>query len=645
MVYLNLNQTFTPSHRLKSAQGFQAIAFLCLILPFWIHLESIDLAHAQTAPMPTRPAPPLRPSILTKPALTKPNLVKPTATAPQPSLGTQLVINGRSVRSAWSRWEVSANPRFAVNDAAAMQLLGLQLLDTTDSQQQPIQWFTPTGQAHPILPSRILSPFRHLDITDLARAQGWQLQANGNVLTVTTPPAKVQGIRLGRQAWGDRIVIDLDRPTPWQVEAQSQEFLIFLDAQAEARLPGTLPTTMPTGSQLKSLKLDLGQQTTLRLGIPITLRPRISMLSNPSRLVIDLGAPALGDRTVQWAPGLRWRQQTLTLGTAQFPVLWFEVDPRQPGLSIRPILPNPNNLAGTATLLQTASQAISPPGQLPGQASLAINGGFFNRINQLPLGAIRLGNQWRSGPILNRGVMAWDGRGTFQFDRYSLQETAIVNGQRFPLTHLNSAYVQAGIAHYTPDWGNGYTSLSDNEVIVTLQAGRVIEQKSLGKAGEAVTIAAGTDLLVFRANRTAAASFAVGATVQIDRSEPAGNWQQFSFLLGGGPLLLKNNQIVLDARAEGFSLAFADELAARSAIGRTADGKIIIAALHNRVGGAGASLLDMAKIMQQLGCVDALNYDGGSSTTVFLGGQIVDRPPRSSARVHNAIGIFLSNTP
>jgi len=49
----------------------------------------------------------------------------------------------------------------------------------------------------------------------------------------------------------------------------------------------------------------------------------------------------------------------------------------------------------------------------------------------------------------------------------------------------------------------------------------------------------------------------------------------------------------------------------------------------------------MAQILQQLGAINALNLDGGSSTTLYLGGQIIDRPPNSAARIHNGIGIFL----
>ena len=71
----------------------------------------------------------------------------------------------------------------------------------------------------------------------------------------------------------------------------------------------------------------------------------------------------------------------------------------------------------------------------------------------------------------------------------------------------------------------------------------------------------------------------------------------------------------------------------------------MIAAIHNRVGGAGPTLSETAQLVQQMGAIDALNLDGGSSTTLYLGGQILDRPPQTAARVHNGIGVFIQPKP
>ena len=56
-------------------------------------------------------------------------------------------------------------------------------------------------------------------------------------------------------------------------------------------------------------------------------------------------------------------------------------------------------------------------------------------------------------------------------------------------------------------------------------------------------------------------------------------------------------------------------------------------------------MTEIARIMQQLGCVDALNLDGGSSTSLYLGGQLLNRSPLTAARIHNGIGVFVEPRP
>ena len=65
-------------------------------------------------------------------------------------------------------------------------------------------------------------------------------------------------------------------------------------------------------------------------------------------------------------------------------------------------------------------------------------------------------------------------------------------------------------------------------------------------------------------------------------------------------------------------------------------------AVHNRVGGKGPTLTEMAALLKQLGAKDALNLDGGSSTALSLGGQLIDRSAVTAARVHNGLGVFVA---
>ena len=243
---------------------------------------------------------------------------------------------------------------------------------------------------------------------------------------------------------------------------------------------------------------------------------------------------------------------------------------------------------------------------------------------------------------MGRGVAGWDAAGNWKFDRLTLQETLILgSGQRFPLTTLNSAFVQAGIARYTADWGSSYTTLSDNEILLPVQNNQLGTQQTAATAGTAIPLSTTGYLLVFRSNKSAAGSFTPSTPVQLESIFKPADLAALPNLIGGGPLLIQNGQIVLDGRLEQFSPAFIQEAASRSAIGQTASGKILIVTAQYNTAGLGATLSDMAEIMRQLGAVNALNLDGGSSTTLYLGGQILDRTPRSAARVHNGIGIFL----
>jgi exopolysaccharide biosynthesis protein len=58
---------------------------------------------------------------------------------------------------------------------------------------------------------------------------------------------------------------------------------------------------------------------------------------------------------------------------------------------------------------------------------------------------------------------------------------------------------------------------------------------------------------------------------------------------------------------------------------------------------AGLDLYDLAAYLLELGAVDALNLDGGGSTTMYLDGKVVNRPsdPTGERKVSDAIIVTL----
>lgn len=567
------------------------------------------------------------------PALHSPSWVPTLAQAAVPPVpltrqGQQVVINGKSVNAAWSERQ----GKIGISDAGLMQGMGVNLLSTRDASQQPIEWFTGEGGTPLVLPTWLTEQYRYLDISELAEKQGWQVQVKGASLQISTPAAIVKGVRQGKQGWGDRIVVDLDQPTPWRVLEGNGTANITIDAPS---VPTLRSFRGARGNRLTGLSVtNQGNKTVLNLGLPEGIRPRVWALTEPNRLLIDVRPDSMQQEDIQWAPGVRWRQQTLNIGGAYFPTVALEVDLSQPGVSLKPIFSNASTVVGLAPLQSTAQRS---------KVAAAINAGFFNRNTQLPLGAVRRDENWMSGPILNRGAIAWNPNGEATVGHLSLNEVISTGaGQRYPVLYFNTGYVGAGVSRYTRGWGTSYETILDNEVLITVQNGQVVKQQQGGKAGKISTVIPDDGyLLVVRSDRDAAAAFGVGTVVQTESGTQPADFGRYTQIVGAGPLLVQNRQIVLNGESEQFAPAFVRQAAARSVIGSTAEGTLLLVTVHNRLDGAGPTLREAAQIMLQLGAVNALNLDGGSSTTLYLGGQLLDRIPSTAARVNNGIGVFI----
>jgi hypothetical protein len=571
--------------------------------------------------------------------------------------GNQISLNGRILPGVWLQNKTANSLTTYIGDSSIRQLFGVDLLNTSNPVKQPVRWFSlDTNQT---LSSLLIGGYRYLDITDITKKEGMRVQANGNILVISTNIAKVTDIR---QEINHRLTIDVDRATPWQINQVStpidpnvpstppnREWLLTLDGIAQPQLvkrytPRKLsllesllkqlkPALRRPITPLKQVEV-LNNQTFIRLSIPINFVPKVT--TYPNRLVIDIQPDTLVERDITWTQGLRWQQRYVNLDAEKFPVTWLEINPRITQVKLKPILPNANTLVGTAPLILTAQQ---------NSAVAAINGGYFNRNNRYPLGAIRYNNQWLSSPILNRGAIAWNNSGEFYFNRLTLEETLVTSTNRLPILFLNSGYVQAGIARYNRLWGATYIPLIDNEVILVVEKNQIVKQFAGGKANEAaIPIPENGYLLTLRGKATDSINqLPIGSVIQITSTTTPSDFSRYPNILGAGPLLLQNRQVVLDAKSEKFSDAFAQEKAVRSAICTTATGTLIIAAVHNRPNGAGPSLAEHTQLMRQMGCVNALNLDGGSSTSLYLGGELINRPASTAARVHNGIGIFLES--
>jgi Phosphodiester glycosidase len=120
-----------------------------------------------------------------------------------------------------------------------------------------------------------------------------------------------------------------------------------------------------------------------------------------------------------------------------------------------------------------------------------------------------------------------------------------------------------------------------------------------------------------------------------------------SLVVGGGPRILRDGRVAAAARAEGFAplrsfaQVFVNGRQPRTLAGVTEEGRLLLVTIDGRRPGwsVGMTLPEAARLMRSLGAVDALNLDGGGSTTMVVRGEVVNRPSdgRGERRVSDAL--------
>ncbi len=531
--------------------------------------------------------------------------------------GEQLQIGSQELQSNW-RW-------VGRRDQPPQQLwLPLDLLESQLGFRRfegQFEWF---GRRQPLnqMPQRTLGDEVGLEVADWLAQAGVSLQLKGRLLRLSLPSAGLRGLRRGKGSTADRLVLDLDGPA--LVQRVGDDLHLGLRSTAAQRRELQRLRLAPL-QRTDSLVL-MGQATRLRtlcLAEPwrVVLDGVLAGTPTPTAALLPLSNPAIA----RWLRrGLVLEERTVTVGVKPLRVLRTGGELKRIGLTLKPL---------TVTGQQQGLRFL-PQLSEPANAVVAVNGGFFNRILQLPLGALRHQGEWLSGPILNRGVIAWSEDDPLQFGRLRLdQQLQVIGGRRWRLSDLNSGYVQRGLSRYTRAWGPTYRPLSGEEEALLIQGGRVTQHFDRANIRRGVQIPTDSDLVVARGGTPLPAQ--PGDAVRLNqRSIPRLGDQ--TNVVGGGPLLMQAGRIVLNGRGEGFSPSFLALSAPRTVVGRGEDGTWLLAL--RGAAGSDPTLLETALAAQQLGLKDALNLDGDSSTTVVVAGRTVINGRGSAPRIHNGLG-------
>ncbi len=114
--------------------------------------------------------------------------------------------------------------------------------------------------------------------------------------------------------------------------------------------------------------------------------------------------------------------------------------------------------------------------------------------------------------------------------------------------------------------------------------------------------------------------------------------------LAAGPALVAGGEVAITVDEEVFFGSSIPQVHPRTAAGHTRRGELVLLVVDGRQPASrGVDLRELAALMRDLGCVEALNLDGGGSSALVVGGVLLNRPAGASVQreVMSALAVFV----
>jgi exopolysaccharide biosynthesis protein len=425
------------------------------------------------------------------------------------------------------------------------------------------------------------------------------------------PTAFAEGVRYHLDKDVFRLVFEMTAIPPYTVSLEDVplQVVIELPDTVNRGIPAQMSFNDPFIDKMNLVNLGGGRfKAVIALKMPVL--PKVSLLSSPTRLVVDLLKTYKSETVQTLAPGLTYRE--FVRGRAEGPVKahLLEIDPRE-GYELRPVLSN-DSVAGIEPLSEMASRT---------GAAAMVNGPYYMRNGEI-LGLMKIDRTLVSTSDTLRttfGILP-DGKMIFDSPEYE-GYIELPDKSRLPIEGLNRSRGQSDLVLYNSYFAFWTLTQSGGQEYI-VKDGKIVEIRSHNTVipeGGAVLSASGRPAFMM-------AHLKPGDSLNIVQTLGS-TWDTVVQAVSAGPRLIKNGEIFVTTIGEEFGSDVAGGRAPRTAIGVTREGKVLLLVVDGRRRtSVGFTLLQLAQFMLEMGAVEAMNLDGGGSSQMMIGNRIVNLP-------------------
>lgn len=383
-------------------------------------------------------------------------------------------------------------------------------------------------------------------------------------------------------------------------------------------------TVCPDAQGMATVCIPLAQARKIKV---FTLPPAAG---KPFRLVVDILKRYTLREQREIAPGINYHRYEQQTDTGYLATHTLDADLRNPRVRVGVVGADGERERVAAMVIRTG-------------AVCGVNGGYFLDKTR-PVGLLKSAGSIVSMPLWQRTAVAFGPRGQVAFDTPTgVWRVTLPDGTTRDLPDA----VEASYLNPTPDAMvvNGAACLATPAnpagLTVRIRDGKVAERATgalaLTRDDVAIRLKNGEV-----ATLGAALAQEAAVTVTPVLTPP---WTDYPHALGAGPRLLKDGKRVNTGVAERFKPDILSGRNARTGLGVTKQGHLILIVVEGPDPyGSGATLDELAAMLQARGAVDGMNLDGGGSSALALGAQTVNVPPATWMRPV-ADGLLLYRVP
>jgi hypothetical protein len=278
------------------------------------------------------------------------------------------------------------------------------------------------------------------------------------------------------------------------------------------------------------------------------------------------------------------------------------------------------------------------------RAIAAVNAGFFNVKNGEPISVLKVGGELVSDTNLPRGVIAIQSRPgaaqEFDFDQAAVKLLARFNVEGQPVTvpidGLDTTRERGKLMLYTPRYhantdtaANGTEWVLDGKPLTVREIRRDLGKTPIPREG-AVLSYGGLEPPAPLDWLSPGTQVTVSHTWRILNGTPVERFESARDVINGAGLLRRRGVSTPNLYASESLPAgtFTDIRHPRTIIGRDRHGALWLVAIDGRQPNhsVGMTFAELLALCDRLELVDALNLDGGGSTTMVVKDQIVNKP-------------------